>query len=641
MSIPRWSSRSRWLVLGVIVLNSVLSARPAPAAEVTDKHRKLAQEVLDRLVAVAVRPEGYDAWPPTIDVIAQDQPNAFASLDDNARINEGKRVPIIVVHTGEIERVAEFDPDALSLTLGHEMGHHVLGHVLNKAKTGDLAQLAFNRQDEIDADLYGMELALKAGYSYKGALKNLQNTLRNSLGYSSFEGLAEGYNHPPWKDRIALLEQDEPRQQLWRSMSAFDNGVFLLLVEQYKNAEFCFLRVTREFPDCYEAWANLGYARLMLYCDALDPDDLKFFDIGHLVVGAFYRRAESLDSKVRGIEEKLWYDAVGALREALRLKPDLILAKANLAVAHLVHPSGQKDVGTAARLFDEVALALEDEEQTRTLEPLTRLSLMINTGVARLGAGQSDASDAIFNAVMQDIANLKRSNAIGAESSALEGAVTYNRALALASSSEPADQKSAVSLFEEYLAHASSAAAWWPVAYERYSKMCTDLGLTAKPEDELAASAPNTCRQITSVVTLQNATVSLSSKIRDLKAELGEAEVAIPVIAGTNLKRYQYPQHGITVLGAGDVVAIFLTDEHAPPLQVRREGLGSEITELRVGMPKADFEKLLGTDRPFGTIDNAEIAYRFYFDIGVAVMFRGGKVAELVVAPLPRAGGAK
>jgi hypothetical protein len=63
-------------------------------------------------------------------------------------------------------------------------------------------------------------------------------------------------DHPSWKDRLAELDPNQP--SLWRAMSAFDNGNHFLLLEQYLAAERCFEKVVDDFPDCYEAWANLG-----------------------------------------------------------------------------------------------------------------------------------------------------------------------------------------------------------------------------------------------------------------------------------------------------------------------------------------------------------------------------------------------
>ena len=68
-------------------------------------------------------------------------------------------------------------------------------------------------------------------------------------------------------------------------MSAFQNGFLFLELEQYLAARQCFQAVVAEFPDCYEAWANLGYAQLMQYCDGLDADDLRQFGIGQIVAG--------------------------------------------------------------------------------------------------------------------------------------------------------------------------------------------------------------------------------------------------------------------------------------------------------------------------------------------------------------------
>jgi hypothetical protein len=129
--------------------------------------------------------------------------------------------------------------------------------------------------------------------------------------------------------------------------------------------------------------------------------------------------------------------------------------------------------------------------------------------------------------------------------------------------------------------------------------------------------------------------------IPDLQAQLGEAAAAIPAIPGTRMKRFLYPEHGVTLLGIKEVVAIFLTSEDSPALLLRRTGLASEVFQLRVGMSKEEFEQILGADHLFGTIDavmagndNPDSLYRFYHEVGLAVKFRGGKVVELVVAPL-------
>src|SRR5262249_1539224 len=162
-----------------------------------------------------------------------------------------------------------------------------------------------------------------AGYSFKDARRAIDQMISLKMEYSSFEGL--GIDHPSWKERLELL--DKKQSVLWRAMSAFENGNVFLMCEQYVAAEGCFERVTREFTDCHEALSNLGYARLMKYCDALEVGDLLKFDVGQIVAGGFYQRPKTLESKVRGVDDETWKLAVDALDRALRIKPDLVLAK--------------------------------------------------------------------------------------------------------------------------------------------------------------------------------------------------------------------------------------------------------------------------------------------------------------------------
>jgi hypothetical protein len=103
-----------------------------------------------------------------------------------------------------------------------------------------------------------------------------------------------------------------------------------LVAEQYKMAATLFRNVIAQFPNSYEAHANLGYAQLMDYMDQFEPADIAAFDIGHLVVGAFTRRPESMEPEVRGINAQLWFQATSSLQAALRLNPGLAEAKANL-----------------------------------------------------------------------------------------------------------------------------------------------------------------------------------------------------------------------------------------------------------------------------------------------------------------------
>jgi hypothetical protein len=262
MSGYRW----RHTILLSLLAWSAMTA--AARAEVTQADRDLVDQVKRRLLAVT-EPVAGIAWPPTFPKPRDDDEiQAFAY--DASKDNQVR--PEIVVYTGLLHRVVQGNADRLAFILGHELGHVILKHIQQSTpgKT-DVVKLVFTREQEIAADAKGMELTLAAGYSKKGALGAIRRFIDLDLDYSSFEGL--GKDHPSWKDRIALLDKEQA--PLWHAMAAFHDGIYFLVTEQYGSAERCFRAVTREFPACHEAWANLGYALLMRYCDGLEVDDLR------------------------------------------------------------------------------------------------------------------------------------------------------------------------------------------------------------------------------------------------------------------------------------------------------------------------------------------------------------------------------
>ncbi|MDR2528812.1 MAG: M48 family metallopeptidase [Synergistaceae bacterium] len=118
-------------------------------------------------------------------------------------------------------------PDEIAGVLGHEVGHVKLGHysqsvtrnvgwsllsiVLGKA--GGVAELAggigmnlaesgFSREQEVEADDYGMDLAVKAGYNPWGLYHAMKNFKDNG-----FKTEPSGFNsHPPTDRRLKHLE---------------------------------------------------------------------------------------------------------------------------------------------------------------------------------------------------------------------------------------------------------------------------------------------------------------------------------------------------------------------------------------------------------------------------------------------------
>jgi tetratricopeptide (TPR) repeat protein len=611
----------RHFCLTVLLLTAVVICTPA-LAEVSESDRALAEQVFQQLL-VSVPPPTDMPWPPKLEIIDKDEINAFAAM----RRQDDGQYPAVVCYNGLLRRVVEGNADRVAYVLGHEISHHILGHTRATAGGTEFLRATFSRDQEIAADRKGMELALRANYSYLGGLSAIRKMIDLGLNYSSFEGLAA--EHPSWFDRIALLDKEQAA--LWRAMSSFDNGVYFLLVQNYPLAERAFRQVTKDFPGSYEAWANLGYALLMQYADSLDTEDLRRFDVGQIVVGGFYRRPKSLEGKVRGINEELWWDAVGALRESIRLKPDLSLPKANLGVAYLFRPAGT-DPGKAAQFLEE-ASQLADKDSS--LDPVSRLAEDINLAVAYAALGSTEKAMSTLSQVETSLKNGDRSLFRGDGS--VSNALTYNHALLLAQSPDGERQRLAIGELENYLRQTDSSLAWWQLAYQRYAILCKQSG-GAAPKTESALLSQTTVRfRPVATLDLSRGQIALGQSLAEAKGQLGAASSSSPIVRGTNVVRLDYTNQGIKVIGTDEVLAIILFGDKASAVSIREMGLGTKSIELKVGMTSADLDHLLGdSDYDFRQLVDPDLNYRFYSDLGIAVLSQGGKIAELVISQVPK-----
>ncbi len=388
-SCPNLSWLPRKFIFQLLVLFSICIHHRLFAQKAPDEGA-LADQVFSNLLQ-AVPSQTAIPWPPILLIVDKPDVNAFATIE----MGNGKQQSVVVCYRGLLDKVVQGDANRIAYVLGHEIAHHVLGHTRELPAKTDFLGATFTRAQELEADREGMEIALKAGYSYEGGLSAIRKMIGLGLDYSSFEGLSR--DHPSWYDRIAQLDRNQAK--LWRSLSAFQNGTYFLIVQNYPLAERSFRRVTKDFPNSDEAWANLGYALLMEYTDSLDEPALRHFDIGQVVTGGFYRKSRSLEGQLRGIDEELWWDSVGALREAIRINPSLSLPRANLGIAYLFRPEG-KDPGKAAQFLEEASnLAAKDE----SLDPVARLAEQTNLAVAYAAMGDPQKALTMIGAVEESL----------------------------------------------------------------------------------------------------------------------------------------------------------------------------------------------------------------------------------------------
>jgi hypothetical protein len=342
----------------------------------------------------------------------------------------------------------------------------------------------------------------------------------------------------------------------------------------------------------------------------------------------------------RQIATDLWAPAVASLEKALKLNPKLVLAKGNLAIAYLVSPAG-KDAAKATAIFNEIDEMLKDPAVAAQVDAAARLALLVNAGVARTD-GSTDL--VAIERAWDDLAQRFKSFAQGdrypeypdAQAAALEVALNFNRAASLAKSTDGKDRQSAADLFANYLTHTPTSAVWWPLAYDKYVAVCKELGTPAKSKDDLSSKRQGHWRRVVGVTLDDKRVVNLSMTPEAVVELLGKPDSTVNLIKGTKLQRLNYDALGLSLLTYDELLAIMLHEETAPKLEIHGAGLASAAETVSVGMPREEFEKQFGADRPFGTIDDPAAPFRFYQDLGLGVRFKAGKVAEVVIAPLSR-----
>lgn len=602
--------------------SSSTAARPK-STPATAADSVFVRTLFNRLIAVTPKPRVSYPWPPHWFIEGKPgEVNAYATPDGR-----------VVVTPDMLHNVINGNADLLAFVIGHELGHHIMGHVesVHAQRSSNTALLGSGkRHDETEADSVGAQLAIAAGYSWQRILKGINESMGSMGEYPGFVALR--LDHPSWTDRAAFvngIRGDKGQVALWQSMSAFRNGNYFLMVEQFDVAARSFRSVTKEFPDAAEAWANLGYALLMQYCDKLEPEDLRRYDIGQPVVAAFYKRPVSLEAKVRGVDQELWWEAVGALREAVRLRPSLSLAKSHLGLAYLVHPSGTKDVGTAARMLQEAVAAAPNDSM---IDATGRVAIYVNAGVAQLAAGRPSEAMTGFTQ-----ARAYARNAFAADGprtpAGLLGAIDFNEGW-LQTRSASAGQEVGAAKLEQWLAKASPSSAWWQLAYDRYAKAMTAAGKTPTAAAVLRHRDAPMFRPIVAIALGGGGVVTLSEPTAGMRARLGRA-VETPAVAGTNVVWLDYPERGTKVLASAEVLAVSLTGDKAAPLMLRPSSLGSPPVSIRVGMTVAQLSAVIGDDFEMKRLQDDAPAYRYYRQLGLGVHVKDGVVDELFIAQLP------
>lgn len=608
-------------LLALCGLGGVARAQDASAALAAQQ--ALANTVLSRLLATAQaeRPASpaYGRWPPTVTVDRDDKLNAYATAIPDCS-------PQIHMTSGLMDQALLDDQDRVALVLGHELSHVLLGHTQcgQAAAPSAFVANAYSREKEFAADKLGVELMLAAGFSKSRGWQAL-NTLDQLQGYSTLDALA--LDHPSTTERLAALDMD--RASLWHAMSAFDLGNSFLATEQYRLAAASFLLVTQQYSDAWDAWNNLGYARLMTYADGLRPDDIADMQLGQVAAGGYFKTAETLRTKARGRDVTTWQTAIDALSHAAMLKPDSALIQANLGLAFTMAP--QTAAVTPATTYLQKAISLEGAGSDGAAE--SRVGEEINLSVAYMRLGNVDEARRVFSQATQEYKQIGEDDREGGQFAI---AYLFNQGMEESESNAKEELLAAQNSLMEYMGETGQDSPWQPAAYAAYTAICAKNKSTPK-----LVSAFWTAASLRPVVSLeaQSMTVYLGQQVDAVIAKFGPG-IRSTVAPMAGLDRISYPAAGFEVIAESNVVtAIVSSGAAAMPVTLQSAALGGGTTAtLRVGMNKdAWLAATQGQQYEEADFVDPGEPYCFLPDLGIALREAAdGSLAEIVIVQTAR-----
>ncbi len=191
----------------------------------------------------------------TFKLIDNDEPNAFAFPNGNMYVLKG------LFKTVDSE-------NELAFVLAHEISHVLLRHStkaeeyknrFNISDHNDHVMKAFTREQEYEADKYGILYAIRAGYSPLGSV-NWFNKM-TTLGYEYPPLYVDYSDHPNFTQRV--VQAFINIGTYYEYAKQFDYGMLYLSMGNYAEAAQSFEKFLEKYPHYKEAYNNIGVALLI------------------------------------------------------------------------------------------------------------------------------------------------------------------------------------------------------------------------------------------------------------------------------------------------------------------------------------------------------------------------------------------
>lgn len=595
---------SRRLMLSLAGVVACLAFRaPALAADFGQPDLEKMVVQLDKVI-----PENPKfLYPVHCEIKDEDIVNAYATV---RKEGDGLR-STMVVYTGLIKAI-DGDQRLIRAVVAHEMSHLSRGHLVDiDPAARDLKNL-WTRQQEFEADKYGAEALVKAGYARKDMVDMLLflDRMRGRQG-NWLDNLTGDHADP--KARAAEVS-DNPAAL--NALVTFDTALAYEDARSHLYARKLFEYAADQWPDLTEAYINAGRCALLFYYDNL-PGAVRAKwwrpDFGPLITNPHAPLPQA--TEITDDDRQAWQEAMSAIQKANEKNPNSEDAKALLALAQVLQPD--IDAGTVTKGIDwftaQAASATDD---------VHRLRYANNAGVGlhqlgRLQDAYTEIMNAqrgrtLFNAALGENLGLVRVTGRSKDDDVLAANVLYTWLINTPESSSPR----------------------WNTVKSVFDEVCLTAGIKAK---EITPKPAYLC-QVTTLFD-DHKELGLLLPVSGLLGLMGDPDQRITFASKwPDLTELRWHGGNFSVLTErGNVMRLTSRDDGSYLLLKPVDPTSQLVIQIKVGMSKADLVAALGeksgVDKDLAVGGKTE-TWRYYSDLGIGVLVVGDKVTGITVTPV-------
>ncbi len=532
--------------------------------------------------------------------------NAYATV-----IKDGDDLQsTMVVFTG-LAKGTGYDQRLIRACVAHELSHLSRGHMIGpRPAASDLSNL-WTRQMEFEADKFGAEALVKAGYPKKDMVDLL-------LFLDRDQGREGGWidkltaDHADPKARAAEIS-DNPKAL--QALIYFDTALAYEDARNHLYAQKLFDASVSLWPDLTEAYTNSAKCSLLFYYDNL-PKTVRTAwwrpDFGPLITTP--HAAASQDPGVSDEDREKWKDAFTAANLAVVKTGGTQDALEVLASTEVLEPDAKKDVVQKGIDWFKTSLAA-------STDPVAQLRYANNAGVGFQRTGDLDtAYHTIMNAQK---ATTKFNSALG-----------ENLGLVVVKGRSKEDDLLAANVLFTWLGETPGISPRWNTVKKTFDDICTNAGLTTKAIPQ----KPTYLCRVTTLVT-SNKELGILLPVFGLKQLLGDPDKTVLFSdAWKDLTELHWHTDQLTVFTEREKVMRITTSEAGAYLVLKPVDSTSQTSYMiKVGMTKADLFALLNEKSSVmkEMAQGGQVqSWNYFPDLGMGVLLENDVVKAITVSPV-------